>query len=111
MLKCAFGERQNGAYGVERVKHLVQVQKGKLDAASCLIRRLQDETDHVHGRKQSAKHYSKRHEQRLKKARAGACEASLAWLEDQGLTPLEVVVRTVVDLIMRHLNYASKLYS
>ena len=88
----------------DSLKHLVQVQKGKLDAASCLIRRLQDGTDHVRGRKRSAKHYSKRHEQRLKKARAGACEASLAWLEDQGLTPVEVVVHSAETGAVQHIG-------
>ena len=89
----------------DRLKQVVQVQQGKLHAASHLIRRIQDGTDHVRGRKRSAKHYSKRHEQRLKKARAGDCAVSLAWLEDQGLTPVEVVVRSAETDALQHIRF------
>ena len=81
------------------------MQQGKLYAASHLFRRIQDGTDHVRGRKRSAKHYSKRHEQRLKKARAGDCAVSLAWLEDQGLTPVEVVVRSAETDALQHIRF------
>lgn len=44
------------------------------------------------GHKHTAKHYLKRHERRLKKQRVSECTSVLAWLEDEGLTPVKVVV-------------------
>ena len=42
--------------------------------------------------KRSAKHYSKRHERRVKKQRLSECAASLTWLQEEGMTPVQVVV-------------------
>ena len=42
--------------------------------------------------KRSAKHYSKRHEHRVKKQRVSECAASLTWLQEEGMTPVQVVV-------------------
>lgn len=81
----------------DELKQLTQLQEEKLHAASNLIERLQSGTEHIRGRrKRTAKHYSKRHEQRLKKARAETCAAALTWLEAEGLTPLKVVVHSSV---------------
>ena len=41
-------------------------------------------------RKRTAKHYSQRHERRLKKQRIEECSAALSWLEEDGLTPVSV---------------------
>ena len=78
----------------EKLKEQVTEEQDRLRASSDLIRCLQENTEGhstLH-RKRSAKHYSKRHQQRLKKIRTGSCAASLAWLENEGLTPVEVVV-------------------
>ena len=40
----------------------------------------------------TAKHYSKRHERRVKCQRIEECSSALSWLEDTGLTPVKVVV-------------------
>ena len=42
--------------------------------------------------KRTAKHYSKRHQRRIKRQRVSECSAALSWLEDEGLTPVKVVV-------------------
>lgn len=71
-----------------------------------MIHCIQDGTDHVRGsKKRSAKHYSKRHEQWLKKARASSSAASLAWLEDQDLTPVEVVVHSAETETLQHIHF------
>ena len=44
-------------------------------------------------RKRTAKHYSKRHERRLKRQRIDQCSKSLCWLEEEGFTPVEIVVQ------------------
>ena len=44
-------------------------------------------------RKPPAKHYSKRHERQLKRQRIDQCLKSLSWLEEEGLTPVQIVVQ------------------
>ena len=44
-------------------------------------------------RKRSAKHYSKRHERRMKKQRTDDCLSSLSWLQE-GITPLALKVKS-----------------
>lgn len=48
-------------------------------------------------RKRTPKHYSKRHQRRVKKQRVTECTASLSWLEDEGLTPVKVIVMNNED--------------
>ena len=75
------------------LKDTVRKQQDRLQACSHLVCRLQEHTEGgTKRRKRTAKEYSKRHEHRLKKIRADSCAASLAWLESEGLTPIQVVV-------------------
>ena len=43
-------------------------------------------------RKRTAKHYSQRHERRLKKQCVEECAAALSWIENDGLVPVSVTV-------------------
>ena len=42
--------------------------------------------------KRTAKHYSVRHERRRKRQHEEQCNSALSWLEDNGLTPVQLVV-------------------
>ena len=69
----------------EQVKSL----KDQVLASSRLLQSIQQNTP---GTKWSAKHYSERHECRVKKQRVSECAASLTWLQEEGLTPVQIVV-------------------
>ena len=54
-------------------------------------------------RKRTAKHYSKRHESRLKKQRLTDCTNVLNWLENEGFTPISLTV-------MNHSTKSSEIF-
>ena len=45
-------------------------------------------------KRQSLEEYSERHCRQLKRQRTSSCAASLAWMEQEGLTPVEIIVRS-----------------
>lgn len=68
----------------EQIKSLQE----QLQASSRVLRNIQQNTP----ARRTAKHYSQRHERRLKKRRVEECTAALSWLEEEGLTPVKVTV-------------------
>ena len=60
----------------------------QLQASSRVLRNIQQNTP----ARRTAKHYSQRHERQLKKRRVEECTAALSWLEEEGLTPVKVIV-------------------
>ena len=56
-----------------------------------VLKEIQETPSRTH--KRTSKHYSKRQEYRIKK-RIEGCPVTLAWLEDEGVSPVSV---TVVD--------------
>lgn len=60
----------------------------QLQASTRVLRNIQQNTP----ARRTAKHYSQRHERRLKKRRVDECTAALSWLEEEGLTPVKVIV-------------------
>jgi hypothetical protein len=77
--------QQENATLQERVKSL----EDQVLASSRLLQNMQQNTPVT---KRSAKHYSKRHERRVKKQRVSESAASLTWLQEEGMTPVQVVV-------------------
>ena len=57
----------------------------------------------IGSRKRTAKHYSKRHERRLKKQRVTDCTNALNWLENEGFTPISLTV-------MNHSTKSSEIF-
>ena len=78
--------QQEKAMLQERVKSF---EDQVLLASSRLLKNMQQNTPVT---KWSAKHYSKRHERRVKKQRVSECAASLTWLQEEGMTPVQIVV-------------------
>ena len=70
----------------EEVKSL----RSQVQATTRVLRQIQQETPR--SRKRTAKHYSQRHNRRLKKQRVEECAASLSWLENDGMIPVSVTV-------------------
>ena len=50
-------------------------------------------TKNTSHRKRTLNHYSQRHERRIKRQRADECVKALSWLQDEGLTPVQIVVQ------------------
>ena len=73
---------------VAQLQQQVKTLHNMVQASSRALREIQE----TPSRKRTAKHYSKRHEKRIKKQRAEQCTATLSWLEDEGLTPVSVTV-------------------
>ena len=67
----------------------------KVDTLSAHVRTstrlLRERNGQTNCRKRTAKHYSERHDRRIKKQRALECAAALSWMEDEGLMPVKVV--------------------
>ena len=75
---------------VEKLQKQVKSLQGVVKASSRVLKEIQETPSWT--RKQTAKHYSKRQEYRIKKQRVDGCAASLAWLEDEGVSPVSVTV-------------------
>ena len=73
---------------VAKLTEQVNTLQSQVKASTHVLRQIQQETP-MH-RKRTAKHYSQRHERRLKKQRIEECSAALSWLEEDGLTPVSV---------------------
>ena len=73
---------------VVKLQQQVKTLQTMVQASSRALREIQE----TPSRKRTAKHYSKRHEKRIKKRHAEQCTATLSWLENEGLTPISVTV-------------------
>lgn len=83
---------EGGTYKkVEKLQNQVKSLQGVVKA-SRVLKEIQETPSRT--RKRTSKHYSKRQEYRIKKQRVEGCAATLAWLEDEGVSPVSV---TVVD--------------
>ena len=71
-----------------RLHEEVKSLQSQVVASSHILRSIQQNTPTS---KRTAKHYSKRHERRVKKRRIDECTASLSWLQE-GLTPVKLIV-------------------
>lgn len=74
---------------VTKLSQQVQSLQSQVQATSRILREIQLPTP---SRKRTAKHYSQRHERRIKKMRQEECAAALSWLDKEGLTPVSVTV-------------------
>ena len=84
---------EGGTYKeVEKLQNQVKSLQGVVKTSSRVLKEIQETPSRT--RKRTSKHYSKRQEYRIKKQRIEGCAATLAWLEDEGVSPVSV---TVVD--------------
>lgn len=77
-------------------KEVTKLQE-QVQASSRILRDIQSDSGQSCSRKRTPKYYSKRHQRRVKKQRVTECTASLSWLEDEGLTPVKVIVMNNED--------------
>lgn len=71
---------------VTKLSQQVQSLQSQVRATSRILREIQLPTPSC---KRTAKHYSQRHERRIKKVRQEECAAALSWLDE---TPVSVTV-------------------
>ena len=75
---------------VARLSQQVTSLQRKVEASARVLQQIQQETPQC--RTRTAKHYSQRHERRIKKRRVEECATALSWMEKDGLTPVSVTV-------------------
>lgn len=68
----------------------VQTLETQLQSSQRILRNISNPA--ASSLKRTAKHYSVRHERRMKRQRVEQCSSVLSWLEDDGLTPVQLVV-------------------
>lgn len=74
---------------VARLTQKVKSLQSQVQASARVLQQIQETPSR---RKRTAKHYSKRHERRVKKRRVDECVAALSWLEDEGFSPVNVTL-------------------
>lgn len=77
---------------VTKLSQQVQSLQSQVQATTRILREIQLPTP---SRKRTAKHYSQRHERRIKKMHQEECAAALSWLDEEGLTPVSVTVMNI----------------
>ena len=75
----------------QELQQKVHTLSEELSTVENLLQRVQQGKKNVRGMRRSSAEYSDRHIRRLKRRCVSMCNASLSWMEDEGLKPLQVV--------------------